>query len=249
VAIARTALGTQTATSGTTLTIASISLALGDILVVGSHAKTVSISTVKWNSKSASPRASFGLNLSSSSAVLYDFYCDGPSAATGSIVVTMSGSMSTTNPGSCFAIKVTGCNPYWMGALDQGVAPLSSFGLSGWTYGGNDWSSTTAATSTASGTTAQANELCIGFAGVQGPSTDTAPTALNSFTLGQRAGTNTGTAGNNSTINELYRIVSSTGAYTAACTLGTARAGAACILTYREAVAGANPRSTLLGVG
>jgi hypothetical protein len=93
----------------------------------------------------------------------------------------------------------------------------------------------TSPSSGAAPTTSQANEILIGAIGTEGPNGDNAGTWSNSFTNGQRLGTAGGGAANNSTISEGYRIVSATGAYTAAKTGITSRAWGAVIATFKEA--------------
>jgi hypothetical protein len=90
------------------------------------------------------------------------------------------------------------------------------------------------ATSGATGTTAQANEILIGAIGWEGPDGDDAGTWQNSFSTGQRIGTTGGGAASNVTIQEGYLIVSATGAYTAAVTrTANSRDWAAAIATYK----------------
>ena len=94
---------------------------------------------------------------------------------------------------------------------------------------------TGSSTSPSSGsvTTTRANELLIGAIGTSGTTSDTAGTWQNSFIAGQRVGTTGGTA--NKTISMGYRIVSSTGAYTASKTGITSTTWAASIATFRAA--------------
>lgn len=226
-ALARTALGTQSAKTGTTLTL-SVTLATGDLLVVGLHGKASGTSSVKWNGIAMSQAtASQGFNTTGISELWYFKVVSG---ATANLVATFSSTL--TNGGSMWASKVTGHDT---------SSPIDAIA-------NNDWASSTAATSTATGTTAQPNEILFGQIGDEGPSTDGSPTWSNSFNAGQRVGTSGGTATNNSTSNEGYLIVSSTGAYTAAATLATARAGAACIVTIKQLVA-PSTLGLLMGVG
>ena len=94
---------------------------------------------------------------------------------------------------------------------------------------------TGSSTSASSGsvTTTQANELLIGAIGTSGTTYDTAGTWQNSFIAGQRVGTTGGTS--NKTISMGYRIVSSTGAYTASKTGITSTTWAASIATFKAA--------------
>ena len=83
------------------------------------------------------------------------------------------------------------------------------------------------------GTTLQANELLIGAIGTEGPVGDAAGTWGNSFTAGPRAGTTGGDATSNWTVSMGYRIVSSTGSYTAQKSGITDRFWAAAIATFK----------------
>jgi hypothetical protein len=86
----------------------------------------------------------------------------------------------------------------------------------------------------ATGTTIQEGELIIGSIGWEGPVEDQDGTWQNSFSAGQQAGTTGGGAASNITVDEGYRIVSATGAYTAALTRTlNGRDWAAAIATYR----------------
>jgi len=83
------------------------------------------------------------------------------------------------------------------------------------------------------GTTEQANELLIGAVGTEGPFGDDAGTWENGFTAGPRTGTTLGTPTDNWTVSMGYRIVSSTGAYTAQKSGITSRYWAAAIATFK----------------
>ncbi len=78
---------------------------------------------------------------------------------------------------------------------------------------------TTATVSTgATSTTTQTNELLIGIVGLEGPNVDAPSVWLNSFTFGPRLGTNFGSSSGDATditVQMGWRIVGSTGAYTA----------------------------------
>ena len=83
------------------------------------------------------------------------------------------------------------------------------------------------------GTTTQANELLIGVIGTNGPAEDAAGTWGNSFTAGPRTGTTGGDADTNWTVSMGYRIVSTTGGYTAQKSSITNRGWAATIATFK----------------
>lgn len=99
-------------------------------------------------------------------------------------------------------------------------------------------------TSPSSGATAplaQADEICIGAVGTEGPVEDAAGTWSNSFNAGQRDGTTGGGAASNITVSEGYLIVAATTAQTAAKTSITSRDWAAAIATYKGADAAFPP--------
>ena len=103
------------------------------------------------------------------------------------------------------------------------------------------------ANSGASGTTTVADELLIGGIGWEGPDGDNVGTASNSFTLGERLGTTGGGAAGNITAQEIYRIVSATGAYTAEVVrTANSRDWAAAIATYKGVPAVALPFKQLI---
>lgn len=114
----------------------------------------------------------------------------------------------------------------------RGLAPSGAF----------DQSSTASAASSSpsSGstpTTTQADELLIGVVGTRGPDGDSAGTWLNSFNAGPRLGTTGGgNAEQNVTVSMGYRIVNSTGSYTAAKTGITGRGWIAGIATFKMAL-------------
>ncbi len=110
------------------------------------------------------------------------------------------------------------------GLADSGVLDQISTGE-------NDASTT--ASSGATETTTQADELLIGGIGTEGPDGDTPGTWQNSFIVGARLGTTGGTADQNITASMGYRLVSSTGSYTASKTGMTNRDHAAAIATFR----------------
>ena len=92
--------------------------------------------------------------------------------------------------------------------------------------------SSTAPSSGATATTAQADELLIGVVGTEGPDGDAPGAWDGSFTTGPRLGTAGGTADTNITVSLGYRIVLSTGAYTASKTGITSRDWGAMIATF-----------------
>ena len=99
----------------------------------------------------------------------------------------------------------------------------------------------------ATATTAEADELLIGAIGTEGPDGDAAGTWGNSFTAGPRLGTTGGTDDTNITTSLGYRIVSATGAYTAAKSGITSRDWAAMIATFKAEPDPNAPRITISG--
>ena len=96
-------------------------------------------------------------------------------------------------------------------------------------------------------TTSEADELLIGVVGTEGPNGDPAGTWGDSFTAGPRTGTTGGTDDTNITISLGYRIVSATGAYTAAKSGITSRDWAALIATFKAEPDPNAPRITIAG--
>ena len=96
-------------------------------------------------------------------------------------------------------------------------------------------------------TTTEADELLIGAIGTEGPNGDPGGTWLNSFTTGPRTGTTGGTDDTNITISLGYRIVSASGAYTAAKSGITSRDWAALIATFKAEPNPTAPRITIAG--
>jgi hypothetical protein len=95
--------------------------------------------------------------------------------------------------------------------------------------------SSSSPSSGATSTTTQTYELLIGAVGMEGPRADNPGTWSNSFTDGLRLGTSYGSAGGDTdiTVGLGWRIVGSTGAYTAAKGgLATSRDWAAAIVTF-----------------
>lgn len=206
-----TALGTQQASAASS-TIASITLAAGDFLFVGGSSKSSGATSVMWGSEN-----------------LVD---DTPSGQTGTgnvrvwgwskIIATGGTQTITVNIASqkhaWFAIKVTGVVS--SSQKDQGVSQTVV--------------STTSPSSGAAGTTVQAGEILIGVVSI-GQDVAVGGAWSNSFTGGQSANTTGGSAAGNASVNEGYRIVSATGAYTAAKTGATSANTATLILTYKAA--------------
>ncbi len=106
----------------------------------------------------------------------------------------------------------------------------------------------TAPDSGASPATTQNDELLIGLVGTIGPVEDDAGTWGGGFTPGQRVGTTGGAAASNVTVSEAYKVVSATGAYSAAKSGITSRPWYAEIRTMRG-IAGSQQRGATLRAG
>ncbi len=96
-------------------------------------------------------------------------------------------------------------------------------------------------------TTTQADELLIGVVGTEGPVEDAAGSWGNSFLAGPRTGTTGGTADTNITVSLGYRIVDTTGQYTASKSGITARDWGAIIGTYKADLVADKPTIVLSG--
>ena len=96
-------------------------------------------------------------------------------------------------------------------------------------------------------TTTEPDELLIGAVGTEGPSGDAAGMWGNSFTAGPRLGTTGGADDTNITISLGYRIVSATGAYTAAKSGIASRDWAALIATFKAEPSPNAPWITITG--
>lgn len=90
-----------------------------------------------------------------------------------------------------------------------------------------------APSSGATAATAQAYEIAVGVIGTEGPESDSAGSWSNDFQAGVRIGSSGQSAVSNSTVSEAYKVLSSTGAQTAAKTGVTSRRWAAVIATYK----------------
>lgn len=112
------------------------------------------------------------------------------------------------------------------------VDPLDQF-LGNPVGGASEMITSTIPTVGPTGTTIQANELLIGVMGTEGPVEDNPGTWEYSFFEGPRAGTTAGDAATNMTVSLGYRIVSSTGEYTAQKNGITERYWAAAIATFK----------------
>ena len=209
-----TAKGTATgrAIAGTTLTLASVAISDGaSVLVSILYLNTsVTLTGITWNGASLTQVATkVGTNCTCDIWALH-----GATGGTGSVVATFDATGATAAM-----------------AVDQVIGLSTS---------PTDKTASATATSTspssgATATTTQANELWFGAVGTNGPVGDTAGSWSNSFTADQRDGTTGGVAATNVTISTGYRVVTSTGAATAAKTGITSREWEACVATFKSA--------------
>ncbi len=220
-AIVRTALGTgQDKTAAITLTIGNV-VAAGDQLIAILAGDVVNTTIVQYKPSSGAAAENFGETdvtaLNSGNVGVSIFRLSNPTPSTdGTALITTSG--GTGNARALVVIKVSGLadSPFDKSASSTG--------------------SSLAATSTATATLSQADEICIGGIGWEGPVEDNDGTWQNSFNAGQQDGTTGGGAASNITVNEGYLIVSATTAQTAALTrTSNSRDWAAAIATYKGA--------------
>lgn len=221
-AITRTAKGTATSKTAGNLTLSNVSVTAGATLVVCWNCDTTIIPTISYD----------GVNLTDAISTTYGIggilsagiaYLSNVTGGTGDLVM---GTSTTAKAMAAIQLDSLAASP-----LDKTVSD-----------GGNS----TTPSSGATATTAQADEILIGAIGTNGPSGDAAGSWSNSFTAGQRDGTTGGAALTNVTISEGYRIVTATGAYTAAKTSITSRRWAALIATFKEAAAPSQTGKMLL---
>jgi len=206
---ARSSAATRTAKgevfgSGTTLTLAGVSIAQGAGIIVGlSFDAAVTLTSVTWNALTlASNVAGPGTN-GQRGNILSRL---NNNAATGSVVATFSGAATAA---AMWVSEYTGIIP--APAIDKTAAAEGT---------------STTPSSGATAATVQGAELLVGNVGIDGIAADSLGVWINSFTQGQRA------AGTGAIADEGYRVVGATGAYTAAKTGISSRPWQAMIATF-----------------
>lgn len=214
-AIARTARGTGQAKAVSSLTISGVTVATGSSLVVAVMFDN-SLTEVNEVSFDGVPFTQTPASAPSALQECTVFLLENCSGTTADVIVDFGG--ITVVYVAALVVEVSGV--VTSGATDQYVGA-----------GGSGTSPSSGNTAT----TTQAKELLLGFVGTEGPGSDVAGSWSGSFSDGQYVGTTGGTASQNSTISEGFRVVSSTGAYAAAKTGITSRAWAATIITMKEA--------------
>lgn len=210
-AITRTAKGTaQSKAATTSLTISSVSLTAGDLLVVGIGYETdFALNSVQWGSRSMKLVADSAATQGDTRVRIYRIKVR--DTASRDVVATWAGNMSAR---AMFATAITEAS-----IKDVGSTATHAAGTTAPNTG-------TAVTSTV------ADTISIAAFVSGGPSGDTAGTAGDGHTLGQRVGTTGGAAGTNVTIQETYEILSATGDVRASMTGATGRIWACSIAAF-----------------
>ena len=207
----RTALGTATKTSGTTVTLASVALAAGETIIVLTTINDGGCMGVTWNGEALTQAVqSTQLNAMCTAGIFYKKITAG---ATGSVVATFDrramprSPCSSTHPADCAARQDRGRR-----RRGQHRSELRQHGHD-----------------------RAGRRVPDRVRRVAGPSTVTARRGSTASRRGN--GRAQRGAALDSTVCEGYRTVAATGAYSAAATLGTARDWAAAIATFKIAVA------------
>lgn len=211
-AITRTAKGTaQSKAANTTLTISSVSLTAGDLLVVGIGYETdFALNTVEWGARDLKLTADSAATQGDTRVRIYRVRVK--NTDTRDLTATWAGNMSAR---CMFATAVTETSK-----KDVGSTATFAAGTTAPNTG-------TAVTSTV------ADTISIAAFVSGGPSGDTAGTAGDGHTLGQRVGTTGGGAASNVTIQETFEILSATGNVRASLTGATGRIWACSIAAFR----------------
>jgi len=212
-AITRTAKGTaQSKAANPTLTLSSVALNAGDMLVVGLGYETdAAIVSVKWGNRSLKLVTSSGATHGDTRVRLYrarvrnTFVRD--------VVVTWAANMSAR---CLFATALTEVSIKDVGSTN--------------THG----SGTTAPTTGAAVTSTDPDTMSIAAFVSEGPSGDTAGTAGVGHTLGQRVGTTGGGASSNVTIQETFELLTVVGNVRATLSGATGRTWATSIVAFRS---------------
>lgn len=210
-AITRTAKGTaQSKAANTTLQISNVALNAGDLLIVGLGYETdFALNDVQWGSRSLNIVANSGATQGDTRVRLYRARVR--DTATRNIVATWAGNISAR---AMFATAITE-------ASVKDVGSTATFA-----------SGTTAPNTGTAVTSTVADTISIAAFVSGGPSTDTAGTAGDGHTLGQRVGTTGGAAGTNVTIQETFEILSATGDVRASLSGATGRIWACSIAAF-----------------
>lgn len=189
--VTRTLKGTNTSkTSGTTLTIASVAMTTGDLLVVSLAYDDQTLNTVTWGSET----------LTLGDAVLGA----GVRTRLAWKIITSGGTQTITATwASALTAKAIAASSY-----NCNTGGVTLFEDSNQTNTGTGTSASTSALAAIVGGT---DSLLVGVVGTEGPSGDTAGTWATPSTNGQRAGTTGNPAASNTTVSEAYQIAPSAG--------------------------------------
>lgn len=208
-AITRTAKGTaQSKAANTTLTISNVSLTAGQLLLVGIAYETdAALNSVQWGSRNMKLVADSAATQGDTRVRLYRARVR--DTATRDVVATWAANMSAR---AMFATAIDEAS-----IKDVGSTAVFAAG-------------TTAPNTGTAVTTTAADTIAIAAFASGGPSGDTAGTAAEGHTLGQRVGTTGGGAATNVTIQETFEILSATGDCRASMTGATGRIWACSIV-------------------
>lgn len=209
------AIGTPTAKGSTStkvdgfLTIAGVTLAAGETLIVDIVFTAANFidGDVTWGANVMTPLTA----RAGSNAAVQSFYYYSAGGGTGDVSANFDGVISGVMLAS--GVTVLSATPLDKEATATGTSTTPSSG--------------------ATATTAQADELLWGHVGTNGPDGDTAGSWDGSFTGLTRLGTTGGGATTNMTGSNGYRIVSATGTYSAAKSGITSREWCATIATFK----------------
>jgi hypothetical protein len=225
-------IGAATAkTSGTSLVInTTASVAAGDdIIIAYATDPNANIPPISVTDAAGNTYNEVGLALNSGQLRTYIFAAYDVNALSAGSDITITASAAVTARAAVVSV--------FRGLADEEPLDQTSTGTG----------SSATPSSGATSTTTETDELLIGAIGTEGPDGDTAGTWDDSFTAGPRLGTTGGTADTNITVSLGYRIVSATGAYTAAKSDITSRDWAAMIATFKAGPSGTTPRITVTG--
>lgn len=212
-AITRTAKGTaQSKANSTTLTISSVSLNAGDLLVVGlGYEADAALNSVAWGARELVRVRDSGTEQGDTRVRM--FRAKVRDTATRDIVATWAGNMSAR---AMFASSFTE-----VAAKD--VLSTASFA-----------SGTTAPNTGAAVSSTIPDSVSVAAFVSGGPSSDSPGTVGDGHTAGQRVGTTGGGAASNVTIQETYEILSATGDVRSSISGATGRIWACSIVAFVE---------------
>ncbi len=211
-AITRTAKGTAASkSSGTTLTISSVSIEAGAVLVVG----------IAWEDDNPGETPTLKIGNRDLTFVVDSHLKQGDT-----IVRIYKTRVKASKAKDITAVWPTALTARAMFATQIKEASAKDVQSTNGNASGTNPTTGTAVTSTIADTISIAAFACLG------PTSDTAATAGAGHTIGQRIGTTGGAAASNITLQETYEILSATGNVRSTLTLTTARVCAASIVAF-----------------